>query len=504
VDVLLYAGQFIPVVLQPANLAYCFAGVLIGTLVGVLPGLGPTASIALLLPVTFHLPPEGALIMLAGIYYGSQYGGSTTAILVRIPGEASSVVTCIDGHKMALKGRAGAALGISAFGSFIGGVLALFGLMLLAPPLASFALRFGPPEYFALMILGVLLLAYVGTGSKVRSLLAAALGLFIGTVGQDLITGEYRFTFGSLALADGVGLVPIATGLFGIAEILVNLTAPDGTIRTVIRTRLRSLLPNLEEWRRSIAPIGRGSVLGFALGILPGGGAVISSFVSYAMEKRISRTPERFGEGAIEGVAGPETANNAATSGAFIPLLSLGLPANAVMAMLLAALLIHGIEPGPMLMSRHPDLFWSVVFSMFVGNIILVILNLPLIGIWVQLLKVPYRYLFPVILLLAVVGVYSLSYSTSDLIVLGCAGLLGFALRKLGVDPAPLAFGLVLSPLLETAFRQSMLMSRGSPLIFFERPIALALVAVAVLVVCSPLLVRLMRRGDGPGPRVGP
>jgi putative tricarboxylic transport membrane protein len=475
------------VALTPANLFYCLLGALIGTLVGVLPGLGPVAAISLLLPVTYQLPPAGAIIMLAGIYYGSQYGGSTTSVLVNIPGEASSVVTCIDGYKMALKGRAGAALGISAFGSFVGGTFAVIGVMALAPPLSRLALAFGPPEYSALLLLGIVLLAHLGSGSRLKASLMAALGLFLGTIGVDLTTGDNRFTLGSLTLADGLGLSPVAMGLFGIGEVLSNIADRNGQgARQIVRTKIRGLLPNREEWRRSVGPMSRGTIVGFLLGILPGGGAVISSFVSYALEKRRSRRPEEFGQGAIEGVAGPETANNAASAGAFIPLLSLGLPANAVMAILLGALQIHGVQPGPLFLAQYPEVFWAIVGSMYVGNVLLLLLNLPLIGVWVQILRVPYKVLFPSILMFAVIGSYSIGNNIGDVIIMGVMGIAGYLIRRFGYDAAPLIFGLVLSPLLETAFRQSLILSRGSLLIFFTRPLSLVFVVAAILLVVSP------------------
>lgn len=473
---------------SPGNVFYCVIGVTIGTLVGVLPGLGPLAAISLLLPVTFRLPPAGAIIMLAGIYYGSQYGGSTTSILVNIPGEASSVVTCIDGHKMALKGRAGAALGISAFGSFIGGTVSVVGVMAFAPPLAKLALAFGPPEYFALLLLGIVLLTYLGTGSRIKAIMMAILGLFLGTIGMDLITGDNRFTLGSLTLADGIGLGPVAMGLFGVGEVLSNLADRGANAREIVKTTMKGLFPSASEWRRSTGPMARGTILGFLLGILPGGGAVIASFVSYALEKRRSSHPELFGEGAIEGVAGPETANNAATGGAFIPLLSLGIPANGVMAILLGALQIHNVQPGPLFLKQHPEIFWSVIASMYLGNVLLLVLNLPLISLWVQILRIPYSLLFPLILLFAVIGAYSVANNVFDVLIMGIMGVLGYLMRRFEYDGAPLIFGLVLSPLLENAFRQSLILSHGSLLIFFQRPVALAFMIVALVFALSPLL----------------
>lgn len=469
-----------------SGILYCFIGVLTGTLVGVLPGLGPVAAISLLLPITFGMTPSDAIILLAGIYYGSQYGGSTTAILARMPGEAASVVTCIDGYKMAMKGRAGAALGISAFGSFIGGTVAVVGLMLAAPPMAKVALAFGPPEYFALLFLGILLVTSLSTDPPVKAGIMATIGLFAGTVGVDFISGENRFTMGSLALADGIGLSVAAVGMFGVGEVLSNLMSREAK-PVLVATKIKGLLPNREDWRRSSAPIMRGTVIGFLLGILPGAGATISSLVSYAVEKKRSARPEEFGEGAIEGVAGPETANNAATAGAFVPLLSLGLPANAVMAVLLGALQIHGVQPGPTFIVDHPSLFWSIIASMYLGNVLLLVLNLPLIGLWVQMLRLSYSMLFPIIFICCIVGAYSLSNNKADILIMSLLGVAGFVLRTLEYDIAPFIFGLVLSPLMENAFRQSMLMSHGSLFIFLERPITLALACVAMGLLLYPI-----------------
>ena len=376
------------VIFQPNNLFYCFIGVVIGTLIGVLPGLGPTATISLLLPSTYHISPVSAIIMLSGIYYGAMYGGSITSILVNIPGEAASVVTCLDGYAMARKGRAGPALGISAFGSFIAGTLATILIILLAPPLARFALKFGPPEYFSLMFLGLTVVTYLASGSMLKAMMMACTGIFLGTIGTDVISGMERFTYHNYTLMDGLGLIPVIMGLFGISEVLLNLSSPSK--QEIYSTRISNLLPSLQDWKDSIRPIFRGSILGFFLGILPGGGAVISSFGAYALEKKISKHPEKFGTGVIEGVAAPEAANNSASQGAFIPLLTLGIPANVVMAILLGALLIYDITPGPLLIKDHPDLFWGVVGAMYVGNVMLLILNVPLIGIWVKILKVPY------------------------------------------------------------------------------------------------------------------
>ena len=474
------------VALTPVNLLYCFIGVFIGTLIGVLPGIGPVGAMSLLLPTTFHSSPVGAIIMLAGIYYGAMYGGSTTSILLNIPGEAASVVTCLEGYQMARRGRAGPALGISAFGSFIGGTISIIGLMLVAPPLAEGALKFGPPEYFSLMVLGMTMLIYLASGSIPKALMMAVLGVVLGIIGIDPTSGVQRFTFGILELNDGIGLVPLVMGLFGVSEVLLNVE--QSLKREIFQTKIRGLFPNLDDWRKSAGPIARGSVLGFFLGILPGGGALISSFVAYAMEKKISKTPEQFGQGAIEGVAGPETANNSATGGAFIPLLTLGIPANVVMAMLLGALLIHGMQPGPMLLQAHPDLFWGVVTSMYIGNGMLLLLNLPLIGLWVQVLKVPYRILFPMILLFCLIGAYSINYSTMDILIMIGFGVVGYLMKKFQYEGAPLVLAYVLGPMLEMALRQSLTMSDGQFSIFFTRPISAVGIAVAILLVLSPLM----------------
>jgi putative tricarboxylic transport membrane protein len=469
------------------SLFFCFIGVFIGTLVGVLPGIGPIAGMSLLLPATYHTTPMHAIIMLAGIYYGVQYGGSTTSILVNIPGEPSSVVTCIDGYQMALKGRAGSALGIAAFASFIGGTFSIIGLMLIAPPLARVALAFGPPEYFSLLLIGILLATSLGSGSKIKSMMMAVLGLLVGTVGMDMVTGEDRFVYGCLTLIDGIGLGPVAMGLFGISELLTNIPEINAK-REVMKTPLRNLLPNSNEWRRSLKPIGRGSILGFLLGVLPGGGAIVSSFASYAIEKKLSKHPEEFGKGAIEGVAGPETANNAAAGGSFIPLLTLGVPANSVMAILLGAFLIHGLQPGAFLMKNDPSIFWGIIASMYVGNVVLLVLNLPLIGLWVQILKIPYVILFPLILLFMILGCYSINSDINELVIMGVFGILGYLLRKFYFNIAPLIFGLILSPLVENAFRQSLTLSYGSFLIFVERPISLIFLLILFLIVLIPVL----------------
>ncbi len=485
------------VALQPVNLVYCFAGVLLGTLIGVLPGIGPLGAMSILLPVTFGVGPVTGVIMLAGIYYGAMYGGSISSILVNIPGEAASVVTCIDGYQMARNGRAGPALGMSALGSFIGGTVGVVMLMALVTPLASAALMFGPPEYFALMALGMLLVVYLGRGSFAKGIVMVIVGLVLGTVGTD-ITGRLRFNFGSLALIDGIALIPLVMGLFGVSEVLMNVERSLPR-REILASRLRDLLPDREDWRRSAAPVARGSLIGFFLGMLPGGGSIIASFASYSIEKKISKRPEEFGKGAIEGVAGPETANNAATAGCFVPLLALGIPSNVIMALLLGALLIHGVVPGPMLAAKHPDIFWGTIASMYIGNIMLLVLNLPLIGMWVKLLKVPYGILAPLILLFTIVGAYSVNNSVFEVYLLLGFGLLGYVLRKMQYDVAPLALAFILGPMLEAAFRQSLMMSSGDLTIFFIRPISgIALLLGAIVLASSGI--GLLRKKKRAGP----
>ncbi len=476
------------------NLLYCFAGVFIGTLIGVLPGIGPPGAIALLLPVSFGINPISAVIMLAGIYYGAQYGGSTTSILVNIPGESASVITCLDGYRMARAGRAGPALGIAAFGSFIAGTLGLVLLMLLALPLSTLALRFGPPEYMALMILGLTILTYLAQGSTLKAIIMALAGFGLSQIGTDTITGHMRFTFGVMELDDGVGLIPLVMGLFGISEVLENIGETSG--RDLFQTSIKGLLPNRQDWRDSLGAIFRGTVLGFFLGILPGAGAILSSFVAYAVEKKVSRHPERFGNGAIEGVAAPESANNAATAGAFIPLFTLGIPSNAVTALLLAALMIHGLVPGPILMKQHPEVFWGTVISMYVGNVLLLVLNLPLIGLWVRVLRVPRYILFPFIIFFCLIGSYSVNNSIFDVFVMLLFGVFGYFLRKFRYEPAPLVLAFILEPMLENALRQSLIMSEGSFAIFIQRPIAGIALLIAVLVMISNLLPFLRKKKE--------
>jgi putative tricarboxylic transport membrane protein len=481
------------VALTPANLLACFAGVVIGTIVGMLPGIGPVGAMALLLPSTFVLPPATALIMLAGIYYGSMYGGSTTSILVNVPGEAGSVVTAIDGYQMARKGRAGAALAVAAVGSFIAGTLGVVGVMLFASWLADAALSFGPPEYFALAVTGLAILSRLSGGTIVMSFVMVGLGLAIGTVGMEPISGVRRFTFGSVQLSQGLELVPIIMGLYGVAEVLV--LAEEGLRRgSIPRVRLREMFPTRQEWRQSAGPIGRGSVVGFLAGLIPGPATVLSTFIAYTMERRISKTPERFGTGAIEGVAGPEAANNGSTAGAMVPLLSLGIPFSPATAVLLGALVIHGIQPGPLLMSGRPDVFWGVVASMYIGNVLLLILNLPLVGVFVSILRTPQHVLSTSVLLLCLVGAYSLSNSMLDLWVLVVMGLVGYVFRKLAIDPAPLIVAVVLGPMMEKTLRQTLFMAHGDWRLLVFRPLSLVLFAIGILVLLGPPLLSAWRR----------
>ena len=473
------------VALQPSILAYAFIGCVIGTLVGMLPGIGPLAGISLLLPVTFGLSPTIALVMLAGVYYGAMYGGSTTSILMRIPGEAASVMTCIDGYEMTRQGRAGAALAIAAIGSFIAGTISVIGLMLLAPPLASIALKFGPPEYSALLLLGLLMLAYLSGGSIIKTLAMAVLGLLFGMIGIDAMSGFSRFSFGVVELGDGIGIVPVAVGLFGVSEIL--LTARTGASMAAQKPRLRELLPSRAELAEAAGPIARGTVLGFIVGIIPGSAHVISSFISYAIERRLSKHPEQFGKGAVAGVAGPESANNAAASGALVPLLALGVPSGALPAVMLAALLIHGVTPGPMLIQNNPELFWGLIASMYVGNVVLLILNLPMIGLFINILRTPYQYLYPLILMFCLLGVYAINQSVVDVWIMIIMGLLGYWLRKLEFETAPIVLGLILAPMLELSVRQALAMSGGEYAIFLMRPISATMLGIGAAILVYAL-----------------
>jgi putative tricarboxylic transport membrane protein len=482
------------VAFQLSNLWYAFLGCLVGTLVGVLPGIGPLSGISILLPVTFGLNATQAVIMLAGIYYGSQYGGSTTSILMRIPGEASSVMTCIDGYAMAKKGRAGAALCIAAVGSWIAGTFGVIVLTIVAPPLATLAVRFGPPEYTALLVLGLIFLAYMSSSSLIRTLLMACLGLFFGMIGIDNMTGHFRYSFDLPELGDGIGIVPVAVGLFGLGEILS--TPSMSVVGQVMTPKLRELLPSRREWREAAMPIARGTVLGFIIGIIPGSAHIISSFLSYALEKRVSRHPEEFGKGAVAGVAGPESANNSASTGAFVPMLALGIPTSPITAVLIGALMLHGISVGPTLVTDHPDVFWGFVASMYVGNLMLLALNLPLVGIFVTVLRIPYAYLYPLIIMFCMIGVYENNNSIVDVWIMLIMGMLGYALRKFNFDPAPLVLGLVIAPIFEQSLRQSLIMSNGNYLIFFQRPISLGLLVAAVALLTLSAISFLTRRKD--------
>jgi putative tricarboxylic transport membrane protein len=481
------------VALTPGNLFACFVGVLVGTIVGILPGIGPVGAMALLLPSTFALQPATALIMLAGIYYGAMYGGSTTSILVNVPGEAGSVVTAIDGYQMTKRGRAGAALTVAAVGSFIAGSLGVIGIVLASSWLADQALRFGPPEYFAMAVAGLLLLSRLSGGSVMHAFVLVAIGLALGTVGMEPISALRRFTFGSVQLSQGIELVPVIMGLYGVAEVL--LIAESGIKKANIATvRMRELLPTREEWRRSVTPIGRGSLVGFLTGLVPGPTTVLATFISYTLERKVSKTPERFGHGAIEGVAGPEAANNGATAGAMVPLLSLGIPFSPATAILLGALIITGIQPGPLLITQRPEVFWGVVASMYIGNLILLFLNLPLVGLFVSVLRLPQHVLATLVLLLCLVGAYSLNNSQLDLWVLVAFGIFGYGLRKLAIDPSPLVVALVLGPLMEKTLRQTLFMERGDVFGMLGRPLTLILLLIGIVAVAAPPLARLLRR----------
>jgi putative tricarboxylic transport membrane protein len=481
------------VTFQPINLLFCGIGVVVGTLVGVLPGIGPTVAIALLLPATFHIPATSSIIMLTGILYGAMYGGSTTSILVNMPGETASVVTCIDGYQMARQGRAGPALGIAAWGSFIAGTLSVIALMFIANPISKAALKFGPPEYCALMCAGLIFVTCLAQGSALKGLMMVMVGILIGNMGLDMMTGLPRFTFGIDELADGVGVIPIVMGLFGISEVLENIEQKFEPTE-IYQTRVKNLWPSLKDWAESKWAIARGTLIGFCIGIIPGGSATLSSFISYAVEKKVSKHPERFGRGAIEGVAGPESANNAATGGCLIPLLSLGIPPNVTMAVLYSAFLIHGIQPGPRFIVENPNIFWGLVTSMYLGNVLLLILNLPLIGLWVQVLKVPYRILFPLVILFCLIGAQSVSGSPIDLILLIIFGAIGYFMRKFRYEGTLLILGFILGPLLERSLRQSLLISGGSFMIFINRPISAVTLAIASLLLLSYALPFVKKR----------
>ncbi len=494
IDLLSNLGLGFAVAFSPINLALCLVGVLVGTLVGVLPGIGPLASIAMLLPITFGLPPVGALIMLAGIYYGAQYGGSTTSILVNIPGEASSVVTALDGFQMARQGRAGAALAIAAIGSFVAGTVSTVLVAALGAPLTKLALLFGSPEYFSLMVLGLVFAVVLTSGSVVKAVAMILLGLLLSMVGTDPQTGSPRMSFGIPELSDGIGFVVIAMGVFGFAEIIRNLEAPQH--RGIIEGKVTGLMPTLADLKASAGAIARGTAIGSGLGILPGGGAVIASFAAYSVEKRVAKNPSRFGKGAIEGVAAPESANNAAAQTSFIPLLTLGIPGNPVMALMIGAMTIQGIIPGPQVMIKQPDLFWGIIASMWIGNLMLLVINLPLVGLWVRLLRVPYRLLYPAILIFCCIGCYSINNAPFDVVITGIFGLAGYWLMKHGFEPAPMMLGFILGPLMEDNLRRAMVIARGDATIFLTRPVSAALLALATVLVIFALLPKIRRRRD--------
>jgi len=493
-DMLSNLGLGFSVALTWKNLGLAFIGCLIGTLIGVLPGVGPIATIAMLLPLTYGVDPVGALIMLAGIYYGAQYGGSTTAILINIPGEATSVVTTLDGHQMARQGRAGTALGIAAIGSFFAGTVATIMIAALGAPLTKLALLFGPADYFALMVLGLMFAIVLARGSILKALIMIVLGVLMSTIGTDLETGEERLVFGIANLSDGIEFTTIAMGMFGFAEILRNLEAREQ--RDVVKGKIGRLLPSWAELKQSAMPIVRGTFIGGTLGILPGNGAVLGPFASYSLEKKAAKDPSRFGRGAIEGVAGPEAANNAGAQTSFIPLLTLGIPPNAVMALMVGAMTIHGIVPGPQIITKQPQLFWGMIASMWIGNLMLLIINLPLIGLWVRLLTVPYRLMFPAIILFCCIGIYSINNQPFDVVMVVVFGLFGYGLIKLGYEPAPLLLGFVLGKLMEEKLRQALAISRGSLLPFMERPLSASLLILAVVVLIVALLPMINRRRD--------
>jgi len=479
----------------PANLLVCLIGVMLGTLIGVLPGIGPLATIAMLLPATYKMTdPTSALIMLAGIYYGAQYGGSTTAILVNLPGESSSVVTTLDGYQMARQGRAGAALGISAIGSFFAGTIATFLLAAFAPPLAELAFKFGPAEYFALMVLGLIAAVVLAHGSIWKALAMVILGLLLGMIGTDVNSGVSRFSFDIPELSDGIEFAVVAMGMFGFAEIIINLEQKEN--REVFTDKVKGLLPTWDDLKTAFPAMCRGTMLGSVLGVLPGGGAILASFSSYALEKKISKTPERFGKGAIEGVAGPESANNAGAQTSFIPMLTLGIPTTPVMALMVAAMMIHNIQPGPQVMSSNPALFWGLIASMWIGNLMLVVLNLPLIGIWIKLLSVPYRVLFPAILLFCCVGAYSINNNVFDVFMTIPFAILGYLFKKFDCEPAPLLLGFVLGKLMEEFLRRAMTISRGDATVFFTRPLSATLLVLAILLLAIVFLPSIAKKRE--------
>jgi putative tricarboxylic transport membrane protein len=479
---------------SPANLLYCFIGALLGTLIGVLPGIGPTATVAMLLPLTFALDPTSSLIMLAGIYYGAQYGGSTTAILINVPGEASSAVTAIDGYQMARQGRAGPALAIAAIGSFVAGTFATVLVAALARPLTAVALQFGPPEYFALVTLGLVSSVALASGSVIKALAAICIGMLLGTVGSDLYTGAPRFTFNNLELTGGFDFVAIAIGLFGISEILRNLEGDQSV--SLVTKKITQLMPSRDDLMRAAGPIARGSLLGSAIGILPGGGAALASFLAYSLEKKLSKHPERFGQGAIEGVAAPESANNAGAQTSFIPMLTLGIPTNPIMALMISVMMIQGIIPGPSVAVQQPQLFWGLIASMWLGNLMLLVLNLPLVGIWVRLLTIPYSIMFPAILVFSSVGLFTINSNSADLYSLALFGLIGYVLYKLDFEPAPLLLAFVLGPMLEDNLRRSLMLTQGSPSILVTRPISAGLLFLAAIMLAVMMIPFIRKKRD--------
>jgi putative tricarboxylic transport membrane protein len=486
------------VALSPQNIFFCFVGVLLGTLIGVLPGIGPVTGVALLIPITYGLDATTALITMAGVYYGAMYGGSTTSILLNVPGESASTVTCLDGYQMARKGRAGPALGMAALASFIAGTFSVIMLTLISEPLADFAVSFGPPEYFALTFLGMTMVTSLTGKSMLKGIMSGVFGLLVACIGIDAISGAARFTYGQIYLLDGVGFIGVAVGLFAVAEVLTNIEQPAQRIFLETKLTIRNMLPNWQDWKDSFGALWRGSLIGFVTGVLPGAGATIASFLAYAAEKRASKHPERFGTGVIEGVAAPEGANNAACGGALIPLLTLGIPGSGTTAVLMGAILMHGLRPGPMLFDNNPTFVWGFIASMYIGNVMLVILNLPLIGLWVSLLRVPYKLLMPLIILISAVGVYGTDNNMFDVWVMFVFGIIGYLMRKLDFPPAPTVLGLVLGPMVERSLRQALTMSHGSIDIFFVRPVSAVLTILALLSLFTPIVRSVWRKAGSP------
>lgn len=483
-------------IISPENMLFCFLGVLLGTLVGVLPGFGPVGAMAILLPVTFKQDVTTALIMLCGIYYGSMYGGSTTSILVNVPGEAASVITCIDGHKMALKGRAGPALAIAAIGSFVAGTIGVFLLMMLAPPLAEIALRFGPPEYFSIALLGLLLLSRITGSSAIKSYIMMFVGIALATVGMDSVSGSARFTWDSGRLLEGINFMPVIMGIYGLGEVLGSVK-DIGAPQKMMKFKSRDLIPTRKDMRDSTLPIFRGGILGFLIGLIPGPANIISSFASYGLERKLSKKPDQFGQGAIEGVAGPESANNGATAGALVPLLTLGIPFSPLPAVLLAGFMIHGILPGPLLMQDHPSLFWGIIVSMYIGNIMLLILNLPLVGIFAQVARIRAHYLMPIVIVFCFLGAFAVRNSIFDLWILMIFGIAGYFFHITKFDPAPLVLGMIIGPILEYSFRQSMVIFSGHFLTFFSRPLSGTILSISMLIIVFPILKYLFIKSYG-------